>query len=216
MHHPVRVVVADDHPMVRNGLRLILAASPDVDVVGQAASGRELVELVNRVEADVAVVDLEMPDLDGFEAVRAIRNRHPEMRCLVLTAHDEGSYMERAALAGATGYLLKTELDHGLVEGVVMVAQGKAVLHPSMTRFLLEELAGETNRPTSGPGASLSSRERDVLQAMANGRSTRQIAADLGIGLQTVKTHIAHIYTKMGINDRTHAVASALREGLVH
>jgi DNA-binding NarL/FixJ family response regulator len=217
MHHPVRVVLADDHPMVRRGLRLILDSSPHLDVVAEAASGRELIELIDRVQADVAVIDLDMPGVDGFEAVRVIRERHPQIRCLVLTMHDECSYMQRAALAGATGYLLKTDLDEALVKGVMTVADGKAALHPSMTQYLIRELAGGRQDPSPGAGTGipLSTREHDVLQAMANGCSTKQIGHDLGIGVQTVKTHIAHIYAKMGLKDRTHAVAAAMRQGLV-
>lgn len=216
MRHPVRVVLADDHPMVRKGLQMILDASEEVEVVAQACSGRELVNLVELVDADVAVVDLEMPDVDGFEAVQTIRDRHPQIRCIVLTVHDEGSYVQKAAVAGATGYLLKTEIAENLVKGIMTVADGRAALDPSVTRYLIHEIAEREERNRSEPpNTALSPREHDVLQAMADGMSTKQIAAKLGIGPQTVKTHIAHIYSKMGTPDRTRAVARALRQGLV-
>lgn len=214
MHHPVRVVLADDHPMVRRGLRLILGQSPDIEVVAEAGDGHELIEVADRLHADVAVVDLDMPGVDGFQAVRELRARHPDLHCLVLTVHDETSFMQRAAVAGATGYLLKTELDEGLIRGVMTVAGGGAALHPAVTEYLVRQLAGVPDGRDDDQRA-LSPREQEVLQALADGRSTRQIAADLGIGPQTVKTHIGHIYSKMGLNDRTHAVASGMRQGLV-
>src|SRR6266849_3702969 len=225
--------------MVRMGLRVILGQSPDIEVVAEARTGRELLEIVDRVETDVAVVDLggsggvaaptkraarrqrlrspekEMSELDGFEAVRTIRVRHPQVRCLVLTVHDESLYMQRAAVAGASGYLLKTELDKGLIEGVMTVADGRAALHPAMTQYLVRELASGRERQEPADQKTLSPREHEVLQAMAHGRSTKQIATELGIGTQTVKTHIAHIYTKMGLRDRTQAVAAALQQGLI-
>jgi len=156
-----------------------------------------------------------MSELDGFEAVRTIRVRHPQVRCLVLTVHDESLYMQRAAVAGASGYLLKTELDKGLIEGVMTVADGRAALHPAMTQYLVRELASGRERQERADQKTLSPREHEVLQAMAHGRSAKQIATELGIGTQTVKTHIAHIYTKMGLRDRTQAVAAALQQGLI-
>jgi DNA-binding NarL/FixJ family response regulator len=211
---PVRVILADDHPMVRHGLRLILEDCHEVDVVGEADNGQDLLELVERLEPDVVVVDVAMPKLDGLEAIRRIRERHPDVKSLVFTVHDEESYVHRAVLAGASGYLLKTASADELIKGIMTVAEGKAALHPSITRHLLDGFAGMAE-PTGRGAEPLSQREHDVLQLLAFGKTNKEVARDLGIGAQTVKTHISHIFTKMGAADRTDAVALALRKGLV-
>ena len=211
---PVRVVLADDHPMVRRGVRLILEESRQIEVVAEAGNGQELLEAVDAYEPDVVVVDVGMPQLDGLEAVRRIRDRHPGVKSLVFTVHDEESYVHRAVLAGASGYLLKTASADELIKGIVTVAEGKAALHPSITRHLLDGFAGMTE-PKGRGAEALSQREHDVLQLLAFGKTNKEIARELGIGAQTVKTHISHIFTKMGAADRTDAVALALRKGLV-
>jgi DNA-binding NarL/FixJ family response regulator len=211
---PVRVVLADDHPMVRRGLRLILEESRQVEVVAEAGDGQELVDLVDRFSPDVVVVDVQMPKLDGLEAVRRIRDRHPNVRSLVFTVHDEEATVHRAVLAGASGYLLKTASADELIKGIITVAEGQAALHPSITRHLLDGFAGMTE-PRNRGAEALSQREHDVLQLLAYGKTNKEIARELGIGAQTVKTHISHIFTKMGAADRTDAVALALRKGLV-
>lgn len=210
----VRVVLADDHPMVRRGLRLILEESAEVDLVAEAGNGQELLDLVDQLEPDVVVVDVGMPKVDGLEAVRRIRDRHPGVKSLIFTVHDEESYVHRAVLAGASGYLLKTASAEELIKGIVTVAEGKAALHPSITRHLLDGFAGMTE-PKGRGAEALSQREHDVLQLLAFGKTNKEIAKELGIGAQTVKTHISHIFTKMGAADRTDAVALALRKGLV-
>ena len=200
--------------MVRRGLRLILEESRQVEVVAEAGDGQELVDLVDQYSPDVVVVDVQMPKLDGLEAVRRIRDRHPNVRSLVFTVHDEESTVHRAVLAGASGYLLKTASADELIKGIITVAEGQAALHPSITRHLLAGFAGMTEPRNKGADA-LSQREHDVLQLLAYGKTNKEIARELGIGAQTVKTHISHIFTKMGAADRTDAVALALRKGLV-
>jgi DNA-binding NarL/FixJ family response regulator len=212
--HPIRVVLADDHPMVRRGVRMILEESRQVEVVAEASNGQELLDLVDEYAPDVVVVDVGMPKLDGIEAVRRIRDRHPDVKSLVFTVHDEESYVHRAVLAGASGYLLKTASADELLRGIVTVAEGKAALHPSITRHLLDGFAG-MSEPKARGTETLSQREHDVLQLLAFGKTNKEIAKELGIGAQTVKTHISHIFTKMGAADRTDAVALALRKGLV-
>ena len=211
---PVRVILADDHPMVRRGVRLILEESGQIEVVAEVGNGEELLEAVETHEPDVVVVDVGMPKVDGLEAVRRLRDRHPGVRSLVFTVHDEESYVHRAVLAGASGYLLKTASADELIKGIVTVSEGKAALHPSITRHLLDGFAGMTETKGRG-GEALSQREHDVLQLLAFGKTNKEIARELGIGAQTVKTHISHIFTKMGAADRTDAVALALRKGLV-
>ena len=186
----------------------------EVDVVAEAGNGQELLDLVDQMDPDVVVVDVGMPKLDGLEAVRRIRDRHPGIKSLVFTVHDEEAYVHRAVLAGASGYLLKTASAEELIKGIMTVAEGKAALHPSITRHLLDGFAGMTE-PRGRGAEALSQREHDVLQLLAFGKTNKEIAKELGIGAQTVKTHISHIFTKMGAADRTDAVALALRKGLV-
>lgn len=200
--------------MLRRGLRLILQESDEIDVVGEAGDGLELLELVDRYEPDVVVVDVTMPRLDGLEAVRRMRESHPGVRALVFTVHDEESYVHRAVLAGVSGYLLKTATAEELIKGITTVAEGKAALHPAVTRHLLEGFAGMTE-PKARGSEPLSEREHEVLQCLAYGKTNKEIARELSIGAQTVKTHISHIFTKMGAADRTDAVALALRKGIV-
>jgi DNA-binding NarL/FixJ family response regulator len=166
------------------------------------------------MDPDVVVVDVGMPKLDGLEAVRRIRDRHPGVKSLIFTVHDEEAYVHRAVLAGASGYLLKTASAEELIKGIMTVAEGKAALHPSITRHLLDGFAG-MSEPKGRGAEALSQREHDVLQLLAYGKTNKEIAKELGIGAQTVKTHISHIFTKMGAADRTDAVALALRKGMV-
>lgn len=191
----------------------MLDSSPEVEVVAEAKDGNDLVELATSHSPDVIVVDIRMPGLDGLEAVRRIRRANPAVKALMLTVHDEEAYVTEAVGAGATGYLLKTVSGPELVRCILAVAEGKAMLHPAVTRKLIDEFA-EMARSGRGP-QHLSPREQEVLQLLAYGKANKEIARDLGIGAQTVKTHISHIFTKLGAADRTGAVAVALRKGLV-
>ena len=211
---PIKVILADDHPLIRQGLRTMLETSVEVEILGEATEGRELIEMVATHQPDVIVVDIRMPDMDGLEAVRRIRKRYPAVKALMLTVHDEEAYVHEAIRAGASGYLLKTVSADELVKGIVTVAAGKAMLHPVITRHLINEFA-EMSKDDGKTPKELSPREQDVLQLMAYGKSNKEIARSLGIGSQTVKTHISHIFTKLGAADRTGAVAVALRKGLV-
>lgn len=211
---PIRVILADDHALIRQGLKAMLDTSEQVEVVAEAENGHELIELVRVHNPDVVVVDIRMPDLDGLEAVRRIRKHHPAVRALMLTVHDEESYVYEAVKAGATGYLLKTVSSEELVNGILTVAEGKALLHPAVTRKLIDEFA-DMAKSGGKPDKELSPREQEVLQLLAYGKSNKEIAKALGIGAQTVKTHVSHIFAKLGAADRTGAVALALRKGLV-
>lgn len=211
---PVRVILADDHALIRQGLRSMLETSDQVEIVAEASNGLELISLVAEHSPQVVVVDIRMPDMDGLEAVRRIRADHPAVKALMLTVHDEQSYVHEAIRSGASGYLLKTVSAEELIKGIMAVAAGKAMLHPSITRHLINEFA-EMARGQAKPPKELSKREQDVLQLLAYGKSNKEIAKALGIGAQTVKTHVSHIFTKLGAADRTGAVALALRKGLV-
>ncbi|MGH2813399.1 MAG: response regulator [Actinomycetota bacterium] len=211
---PVRVVLADDHPLIREGLVAMLQPSEEVEVVGEAGGGRELLTLVDSHRPDVVLVDIRMPDMDGLEAVRQLRARFPETKALMLTVHDEEAYVTEAVRAGATGYLLKTVSGEELIKGILTVAEGKAMLHPAVTRKLIDEFS-DLARGEGRDEPQLSQREQEVLQLLAYGKANKEIARELGIGAQTVKTHVSHIFAKLGAADRTGAVALALRKGLV-
>lgn len=210
----VRVVVADDHVLIRQGIRSMLEAYDEIDVVAEAKDGRELIDMVRAHRPQVAVVDIRMPDMDGLQAVREIRKSFPDVKAVMLTVHDEEAYVYEAVRSGATGYLPKTVSADELVKCILTVARGQAMLHPSVTRKLIDEFA-EMARTGKKSGSTLSKREQEVLQLLAYGRSNKEIARELGIGAQTVKTHVSHIFTKLGAVDRTGAVALALRKGLV-
>ena len=212
-NQPIAVVIADDHPMIREGLRTMLLHSHEVSVVGEASNGKELIQAVDELGPQVILVDVRMPDMDGISAVREIRARHPEVKAMMLTVHDEEHLVHEALAAGASGYMLKNVDVGDLIRAVKTIADGKAFLHPEITQSLITQI--EDVRPKPRAAKNLSQRERDVLQLLAFGKSNKEIARELGIGSQTVKTHVSHIFTKLGAADRTGAVATALRKGLV-
>lgn len=205
----IRIVVADDHPVVRDGVASTLSSTPGLEVVGQASDGPEAVELVAALEPDVVVMDLRMPGGGGVEAVRELRRRGASARVLVLTTYDTDSDTIAAVEAGATGYLLKDAPTETLVAAVRSTAAGEAVLSPAVA----SRLASHVRSPQRS--AALSAREREVLALVAQGRSNRLIARDLFVSEATVKTHLVHIYTKLGVTDRAAAVASGYRLGIL-
>ncbi|WP_156252212.1 response regulator [Pseudactinotalea terrae] len=205
----IRIVVADDHPVVRDGVASTLSSTPGLEVVGQASDGPEAVELVAALQPDVVVMDLRMPGGGGVEAVRELRRRGASARVLVLTTYDTDSDTIAAVEAGATGYLLKDAPTETLVAAVRSTAAGEAVLSPAVA----SRLASHVRSPQRS--AALSAREREVLALVAQGRSNRLIARDLFVSEATVKTHLVHIYTKLGVTDRAAAVASGYRLGIL-
>ena len=214
MSGTLRVVVADDHALVRSGIAGLLEAG-DVEVVGEAADGVEAVEVATRLRPDVVVMDVRMPRLDGIEATRRLR-RHPDgPHVLVLTTFDLDEYVFRALEAGAGGFLLKDAPPGRLVEAVRTVADGDALLAPSITLRLIER---HLRAPASvqPPPVELSPREREVWLLVAQGLSNAEIAERLVVGESTVKTHVNRIFAKTGVRDRAQVVAYAYRSGLVH
>lgn len=208
-----RVVVADDQPVVVQGFGAILDAAPDLEVVGTAGDGVELVALVERTRPDVAVVDVRMPRLDGIAATRRIRAAHPATHVLVLTTFDLDEYVGAALQAGASGFLLKDVPAARLVEGVRLVAAGALLLGPRVTRRLL---ADATDHPRPVPGIErITAREREVLTTVAEGLSNAEVATRLGIGEQTVKTHVSELLRKLGRRDRAQLVVAAYESGVV-
>ncbi|HKE78264.1 MAG TPA: response regulator transcription factor [Solirubrobacteraceae bacterium] len=209
----IRVVIADDHAVVREGLRAFLALQDDVEVVAEAADGEEAVSAVDRFTTDVALVDLVMPRVDGIEAIRRIRAAHPETRVIVLTSFVDEDKMLPAVRAGASGYLLKDVQPQDLVEAIRTVHGGGTLLHPAVVEELVRQVSrdGERGRPDS----PLTEREREVLALIARGRANKAIAFELGVAEKTVKTHVSNILAKLGLTDRTQAALYAVREGLV-
>ena len=211
------VVVADDQPVICAGFAALLAAQPDLDVVGTAANGQELVALVDERRPDVALVDVRMPVLDGIEATRLITRDH-DTRVLILTTFDLDAYVYDAIRAGASGFLLKDVTGERLVDGVRMVAEGSMLLGPAVSRRLVADFAqaGATRAAIRTPALeSLSPREHEVLLELARGRSNAEIAGDLFISAETVKSHVAEVLRKLGLRDRIQAVVFAYEHQLV-
>jgi len=214
----VRVVIADDQALVREGFRLILRAQPDLEVVGEAADGREAVELALTLTPDVVLMDIRMPGLDGLEATRRLLadRRAAGTRVLILTTFDLDAYVYEALHAGASGFLLKDAPAEELTAGIRVVASGDALLAPSITRRLIEGFVRRPPPIASAPGLEdLTARELEVLELIAQGCSNAEIAARLVISEATVKTHAAHVFSKLDLRDRVHAVVFAYERGIV-
>jgi NarL family two-component system response regulator LiaR len=212
MTHSVRVLVADDHAVVRQGIRALLATEADIEVVGEAENGREAVAETERLQPDVILMDLVMPEIDGIEAIRRITARQPEARILVLTSFAADDKVFPAIKAGALGYLLKDSGPEELVGAIHQVHRGESSLHPAIARKLLQELSHPAERPpTPEP---LTEREVEVLKLVARGRSNQEIAEQLVISEATARTHVSNILRKLHLASRTQAALYALREGL--
>ncbi len=205
---PIRLLIVDDHPVVRDGLRGLFADDPDFQVVGEAANGAEAVARVERLGADVVLMDLRMPKMGGVEAITRLRRTAPAVRVLVLTTYDTDSDVLPAIEAGATGYLLKDAPREELVRAVRAAFAGEAVLSPAVASRLM----GQVRKP---PPEALSQRELEVLALIADGATNREAAAKLFVSEATVKTHLLHIYEKLGVRDRAAAVAEAYRRRLL-
>jgi DNA-binding NarL/FixJ family response regulator len=210
---PINVVLTDDHSLVRQGLRRYLEDADGIEVLGEASTGAEAVSLVGEVRPDVAILDIRMPEMDGIQAAREITEAHPDTRVIMLTAHDDRRLMVEAVRAGARGYVLKArDADH-LVRSVRLVAEGNLVIDPDLVSVLAEELSEAKERDRRAE--TLTDRELEILQLLAFGYTNRDIGERLYISPDTVKTHLEHVYQKLGTSDRTAAVAEAFRRRLI-
>ena len=212
----IRVLIADDQELVRTGFRAILNAEPDLDVVGEARDGTEVIEAARRLRPEVVLMDIRMPNLDGIQATRRITAGDDSPRVLILTTFDLDEYVYDGLRAGASGFLLKDAAADDLLQAVRVIAAGEALLAPSITRRLIEDY---TRRPAPrrqpDAMASLTARELEVMRLLARGMPNTDIARELFLGDATVKTHIARIFTKLNLHDRAQAVVLAYETGLV-
>jgi DNA-binding NarL/FixJ family response regulator len=211
----ISVLLADDQELVRAGFRLIVETQEDIEVVGDARDGTEAVEYTRQLQPDVVLMDIRMPTIDGLEATKRIVEAGLRSRVLILTTFDLDEYVYRALSSGASGFLLKNAPPEQLIGAVRVVAAGEALLSPSITRRVIEEFTG---LPPPGGGAALSGltdREREVLKLIARGLSNAEIAAELFVSEATVKSHVAHLLSKLQLRDRVQAVVLAYESGLV-
>jgi DNA-binding NarL/FixJ family response regulator len=213
----IRVALVDDQSMIRTGLRMVLAAEPDIEVVGEAADGAAGVALVTRLQPDVVLLDVRMPGVDGLEAARRIVAAQLPTRIVVLTTFDEDEYVAAALRAGVSGFLLKVAPPEDLVAAVRTVAAGQGLLDPAVTLRVIESFAAAPapDPARAGALAALTERETDVLGLVAAGLSNAEIAARLYLGEATVKTHVSRLLLKLGLRDRVQAVAFAYESGLI-
>ncbi|MFI7438641.1 response regulator [Nonomuraea indica] len=204
---PIRLLIADDHPIVRDGIRGMFTGDPRFEVAGEAGDGAQAVDLARALDPDVVLMDLRMPRMDGVAAIKELARLGLRARVLVLTTYDTDSDVLPAIEAGATGYLLKDAAREELARGVEAAARGEAVLSPSVATRLMGRVRA--------PADPLSGRELEILRLVAQGTTNREAAARLFISEATVKTHLLHIYAKLGVNDRAAAVAAAYQRGLL-
>ncbi|RYU11394.1 response regulator [Nocardioides iriomotensis] len=215
MPDPVRILLADDHALVRQGVRMILDAQPDLRVVAEAGDGAEAVELVRTEEVDLAVLDVAMPRMTGLQAAREIARRRENLPILMLSMHDNEQYFFESLKAGASGYVLKSVADQDLVAAVRAAMRGEPFVYPGVMSTLVRSYLDRLKRGERMPETVLTSREDEVLKLIAEGQSTREIAQALTISPKTVERHRANILAKLGMRDRTQLTRYAIRAGLV-
>lgn len=215
----IKVLLAEDHALVRQGIRELLQREEDIEIVGEVGDGEEAVKLVDEAEPDVVLMDISMPKLDGITATRIIKGAHPYVSVLVLTAYDNEEFIFALLEAGAAGYLLKNVQSRQLINAIRSVYDGESVLHPDIAKKVLSRLSlGEAKRPSAGKPAKealLTGRELEVLRLGAEGLANKKIAAELLLGERTVQTHWRNIFNKMGISSRTEAIVHGLSKGWI-
>jgi NarL family two-component system response regulator LiaR len=212
----IKILIADDHAVVRDGTRQILVQEPDMDVVAEAADGAEAIRLAGAYKPDVAIIDIAMPGVDGIEATKQIKAKYPSVAVLILSAYDDDQFVFSLLEAGAAGYLLKSVRGRELVDAVRQVYAGESVLHPAIARKVLNRFVPATGKASvKKPTDMLSDREIEVLKLATRGLSNQDIADELCLSLRTVQAHLGHIFNKLQVSSRTEAVVRALKEGWV-
>jgi DNA-binding NarL/FixJ family response regulator len=210
----VRIILADDHKIMREGLRALLAKQKEIEVIAEADSGRGVIELCSQLHPDVVVIDISMPDLNGIDAARQITRDAPDIKVIALSMHSDKKYVKEMLSAGASGYLLKDAAFEELGMAIATVLKNKTYLSPQITDTVVKDYVNENVPHNSIASTALSSREREVLQLIAEGKSTRDIAAKLYVSVKTVETHRKQIMDKLGLNSIAELTKYAIREGL--
>ena len=210
----VRIILADDHKIMREGLRALLAKQKEIEVIAEADSGRGVIELCSQLHPDVVVIDISMPDLNGIDAARQITRDAPDIKVIALSMHSDKKYVKEMLSAGASGYLLKDAAFEELGMAIATVLKNKTYLSPQITDTVVKDYVNENVPQNSIASTALSAREREVLQLIAEGKSTRDIAAKLYVSVKTVETHRKQILDKLGLNSIAELTKYAIREGL--
>ncbi len=212
----IKILIADDHAVVRDGTRKILEQEADLQVVAEAADGEEAVRLAGSSKPDVAIIDIAMPKVDGIEATKQIKTLYPAIAVLILTAYDDDQFVFGLLEAGAAGYLLKSVRGNELIDAVRQVHAGESVLHPAIARKVLNRFVPAPGKPAGQKSSEvLSEREMEVLRLATGGLSNQEIADNLYLSLRTIQAHLGHIFNKLQVSSRTEAVVRALKEGWV-
>ncbi len=212
----IKILIADDHAVVREGTRQILEQESDMDVVAEAADGEEAVKLAGSSKPDVAIIDIAMPKLDGIEATKQIKTLYPAIAVLILTAYDDDQFVFSLLEAGAAGYLMKSVRGSELIEAVRAVYVGESVLHPAIARKVLNRFVPVSGQPQrQKPAEVVSEREMEILKLATRGLSNQDIANELRLSLRTVQAHLGHIFNKLQVGSRTEAVVRALKDGWI-
>lgn len=212
----IRIVLADDHTIMRSGLRAVLDRYPDMEVVGEAADGRQAIQCVDELQPDAIVMDVAMPNLNGIEAARQISSRHPTVSIVVLSMHSDEGYVLRALKAGARGYLLKDSAEGDLITAIRAVSQGKAFFSPAISRMLVDDYMRQLQqRGVEDSYELLTTREREILQLLAEGRSNKDIARMLDLSLYTVETHRSNLMEKLNLHGIPELMLYAIRKGVI-
>jgi two-component system response regulator NreC len=210
-----KVLLVDDHAILREGLRMVLDAQPQIKVVGEAGDGRQAVELAEKLRPDVVVMDIAMPSLNGLDATRQIKKRWPEIRVVILTMHENQQYLMQIVKAGATGAVLKRSAGTELLTAIRAAALGQSYFSPSIASMMLDDYRVRLNDEGIDNPEILTEREREVLQLVAEGKNNHEIADSLFLSIKTVQTHRAHIMEKLDLHDRTDLVKYAIRTGMI-
>jgi two-component system response regulator NreC len=216
MNGKIRVLVVDDHAIVKEGIRMIISSDPGLEVVGDACSGEEAIQKVAELSPDVVLMDVAMPGLSGFEATRAIRKGWPEVKVVALTIHDSEAYVFQMLQAGAVGYVLKRSESVDVIHAVKAASRGEAVLHPAVASLVINDyLARVDCGEERASFDQLSEREREIVKLIAEGRTNKEIASLLFLSVKTVQGHRANLMRKLGLHDRTEIVKYAIRRGII-